>query len=687
MHPNTTILQMRTKRPAGAATVLLVAAAAAALLLCSCEHETLREAVDHRAQIEGFAASIPDHVLYILDTDVGPEDVAGADDELLDCVREDRAWCELTAELYRDRNHAPAFVDGLRLNATGRYLTELLLRVDEHALNPERFQVPAIRERVAYLARFGAGNALRDEFVISDEDIDALAEWMISNQPYQSTSADHIAEMMIGARRGPDLPRFGEAWRRAGDEANEARRAAAELELLIAAGTVRYAVVQRFSNPNFYPEEMLIEAGLLREHEDQRVNTIVDGSVSDEDAAGTRSLRISNAELTRRETAFRQARARELFAHIDAEDFGARVEALAPPYPQYRALMAGFAEYRAYADAGGWEEMTTERRLRRGSSGDDVVALRRRLAAENYLSGDLESATFDEELEAALEDYQRRHLLIDSGTLSEPTRVSLNRSVDYRIAEIAVAMQRWRETRIGDDYDDYRIEVNIPDFHAEIWDGDTRVHRFRVVVGRKSRPEARFPTRTPLFSDELERIVLNPFWVVPASITDREILPEAAEDPTYMERNNYELVERPDRIYIRQRPGTGNALGRVKFLFPNPFAVYMHDTPSRRLFDRNLRAYSHGCIRVHEPLELARILLMHDHNWSESRADRYIRRALRRQGEETSVTLNTSIPVHIEYFVARADDEGRINFLSDIYDLNAGRVAEMRENIAWAIDT
>jgi murein L,D-transpeptidase YcbB/YkuD len=224
----------------------------------------------------------------------------------------------------------------------------------------------------------------------------------------------------------------------------------------------------------------------------------------------------------------------------------------------------------------------------------------------------------------------------------------------------------------------YYISINVPDFHAEVWDGGQRLKRFKVIVGSTrgykdaKTGQWRYPNATPRFSDVMETIVFNPFWNVPPRIR-RELQRKAEADPDYYERNNYEvLYTNNGHEMLRQKPGPGNALGQVKFLFPNEHDIYLHDTPRKDLFNNPVRAYSHGCMRVHEPLELAAFLLKReDESWTPGRA-----RAIVRSGKQFRYSLRQGPEVHIEYRTVRADQEGRVHFLADIYEEDARYIAK-----------
>ena len=245
-----------------------------------------------------------------------------------------------------------------------------------------------------------------------------------------------------------------------------------------------------------------------------------------------------------------------------------------------------------------------------------------------------------------------------------------------RVKQIADAMNGWRV--LPDDLGARHIIVNIPQFHLFVRDGGKTVVDTRVVVGKEG-------DETPVFSADMTSVILSPYWNIPESIAEGETIPSIIKDPKYLAKNNLEVLRRsggkaervdpesvdwsdPDEteaLSLRQRPGPGNALGHVKFMLPNKHSVYLHDTPAHALFDRRGRAFSHGCVRLEEPLELAKYVLGEDPAWTEAA----IAEAMH-AGVEREVKLNRPIPVHIVYFTVWVDDAGRPQFFEDVYRRN-----------------
>jgi murein L,D-transpeptidase YcbB/YkuD len=283
---------------------------------------------------------------------------------------------------------------------------------------------------------------------------------------------------------------------------------------------------------------------------------------------------------------------------------------------------------------------------------------------------------FDEETEQAVKNFQRHHNLSVNGVVNKETLAALNVSADVRARQIARNLDRWR--RLPKDLGRRHIAVNVPDFRLEVVEDNRLVMDMKVVVGKMIRERA-----TPTFSAPMKYVVLNPYWNVPKTIAQKELLPLSRKSPTYLARNNFSIRRIPVGVKqvrdpnatdgsmvsvktydysLRQGPGPKNALGRVKFMFPNDHSVYLHDTPSKDLFNRTVRAFSHGCIRIEKPMDLAEYLLQGTPKGSR----KALQAALKRNKEQT-VWLPEPVPVHIQYWTAWVGDDGSPQFRNDIY--------------------
>jgi L,D-transpeptidase YcbB len=311
------------------------------------------------------------------------------------------------------------------------------------------------------------------------------------------------------------------------------------------------------------------------------------------------------------------------------EAAGDELRGFNPPQRGYLALREKLSELRSgrFADGGG-TSVPAGAALRKGGRGPRLAA---DLSVEGR-SGAGHEARSDRELTAAA--------ALAGG---ETPRLE---------AEIIANMERWRW--MPRDLGERRVEVNIPDYEAAVIDNGAVIDRTRVIVGKEQTP-------TPVFSETMRFLIVNPYWNVPPSILRKEMLPRAAGDPGYFRRLGYEVFSRAGHLVVRQPPGERNALGRIKFMFPNDFSVYMHDTPARRLFAAQKRAFSHGCVRVDAPFRFAETVLGRANGWSEQRVKKLI------GGKERYVYLPRPLPVHIEYFTAYVDAAGALQLRGDIY--------------------
>ncbi len=346
--------------------------------------------------------------------------------------------------------------------------------------------------------------------------------------------------------------------------------------------------------------------------------------------------------------------------------------------PEYAHLREALAQYRAIAERGGWPTISAGEALSEDDEGPRVAALIERLAASGDVDSSLipthpDSARYTPNVASGVERFQRRHGIRTDGIAGEVVFKHMNVPVDERIRQIELNMERWRwlPAHLGRRY----VHVNVPAYELHAFRDGQEVLSMAVVVG-----EQYDDNDTPVFSDTMEYVEFNPYWNVPASIASEEIVPKAREDRDYLVRNDYEIVagwetDAPvidpasadldlveNKTYrIRQKPGVQNALGRIKFMFPNEFDIYLHDTPEEHLFDRSERAYSHGCIRLEHPVEFGEFALGSE-EWP---ADRIRQRI--ESGERTTQYLDSPLPVYILYWTAFVDKDGLVNFRDDIY--------------------
>ena len=322
----------------------------------------------------------------------------------------------------------------------------------------------------------------------------------------------------------------------------------------------------------------------------------------------------------------------------------------------YRLLKDQLARYHQITVAGGWPVVPAEIiKVKKGSSAPAVAIMKRRL----HISGDMAisdtTPVFNDTLEMAIKNAELRFGYKDDGKITEAFLKDLNVPAVERLKQILVNMNRMRW--MPNKPEGNILITNIPEFVLHAYEGANKVFSMDVVVGKEGH-------NTMMFTGDLNQIVFSPYWNIPSSIVENEILPAIENSPDYLARNNMEIVsENGDLPSIRQLPGPGNSLGKVKFLFPNSFNIYFHDTPAKSLFNREKRAISHGCIRLSEPEKLANYLLRNNKEWTPQRISQAMN-----SGEEKWVKLKDPVPVFISYYTAWVDEQGRMNFREDIYE-------------------
>ena len=350
-----------------------------------------------------------------------------------------------------------------------------------------------------------------------------------------------------------------------------------------------------------------------------------------------------------------------LKAVADASDPGATLEAFNPPHPEYRALRSALADLRAKRQAPS-ARLPGGPALKLGMSDPRVPLIRARFG----LGADPAAAqVYDVRVASAVTAFQRSHGLQADGMLTSATADAISGGSDALTERRLLAnMEMWRW--LPRDLGDVRVEVNIPDFSLKVTSGGAVVHRARIIVGKPATP-------TPVFSNAIRYLLVNPAWHVPDSIIKKEMAPRLASDPNYFERHGFKVSYAGDRLVVEQPPGEANALGRILFLFPNEHAVYLHDTPQRYLFGQSFRAFSHGCVRVEDPAGLAELLMGGaKHGWSQDK----IRSLL--GDRERTYALAAPVPVHLEYFTEIVDARGALESREDLYGLTGKVISALQ---------
>ncbi len=336
-----------------------------------------------------------------------------------------------------------------------------------------------------------------------------------------------------------------------------------------------------------------------------------------------------------------------------AKNANAALVSYNPPHAGYRVLKEHLADLRASHPSTPSVRVPKGPALRVGMKDPRVPLIR---AHFNLKDENDDRNIYDKRLASAVAAFQKEKGLPTNGILTAQTVAALSGpSLARREADLIANMERWRW--LPRDLGSRHIMVNVPEFRLQLTDGGKVVHEARVIVGKEQ-------SQTPVFSEDMKYLVVNPSWTIPPSIMKKEILPGLANDPDYAAKKGYKVIRKNGRLIVQQPPGERNALGYVKFMFPNHHAVYLHDTPNRNLFSAAKRAFSHGCVRVDKPFELAEIIMGEDSKWTEKRL-----RGLIGKGERT-IFLPKPLPVHLAYFTLTVDERGSLKAFPDLYGLD-----------------
>lgn len=454
---------------------------------------------------------------------------------------------------------------------------------------------------------------------------------------------------------------------------------------------------QQGLNPNNYHSSAIAEQMRLLEHpldQTDRIKKLVDMDLLLSDAFLTYSSHLLQGQLNAETLTSKWEVARQavniicsLADAVNLCSIDSMLEKLVPQHQGYRLLLKALAEYRRIKDQGGWNRVSAGRKLLPGDVSPRVEQIRKRLAATGDLDPEYntESKVFDRPLEQAVKLYQRRNGLQVDGIVGRKTLAALNVPVESRIDQLLANLERWRwmPANLGSRY----IMVNIAGFELFFVSGNRTVLKMPVVVGKTYR-------ETPVFSGKMTYLVVNPSWNVPKSIAVNDKLPLIRKNPYYLQQHNMKLYQgwgaeaqeidplsvdwsRVNQNYfpyhIVQSPGPQNALGKIKFMFPNKHNVYLHDTSEPWLFNKTERSFSSGCIRVGKPYALADYVLENN-----TRLDRSAILAIINQPEQKIISLRNPIPVHILYWTAWVDENGAVNFRKDLYGRDEELIRALR---------
>jgi murein L,D-transpeptidase YcbB/YkuD len=348
-----------------------------------------------------------------------------------------------------------------------------------------------------------------------------------------------------------------------------------------------------------------------------------------------------------------------LVRNLRYEHLDKALATMRPADDDYAGLGQQLQTYRALVMKGGWQKVPATGNVKPGGTADPAVlaAVRSRLAAEGIAPANggpsaqqtnVTGGTYDRVLAGAVAQFQTRHSINVDSALGKETIDAMNVTADYRLGEIAANMERyrWLPRSFGSRY----VFVNVPAFKLEAYDSGQKALEMKVIVGQEYQDKA-----TPVFADSMETVVFRPYWNVTPDIAAKEIFPKG---PDYLARENMETYRENGELRVRQRPGPKNALGYVKFLFPNDFNIYLHDTPNHELFNKDVRAFSHGCIRLEKPAELAQWVL----GWPVDK----VQQEMQNPPDNKAVKVPHKIPVYITYFTTYMND-GQLYFGNDLY--------------------
>lgn len=331
---------------------------------------------------------------------------------------------------------------------------------------------------------------------------------------------------------------------------------------------------------------------------------------------------------------------------------------------QYLLLKQKLQLYNSIAKKGGWRTIIfTAKQIKKGTSSPTIALIKNRLQLTGDMNGNDTSKIFNDSLITAIKNYQQHNGMKATGIITDTLIRSLNVPIDKRLQQIIINLNRmqWMPAMQDANY----ITVNIPEFMLYTFENNTKVFEMPVVVGKEG-------TNTTMFNGNLDQIVFSPYWNIPASIVKNEILTKIKSDPNYLKSKHMEIIGKNDTLpTIRQLPGQDNALGKVKFLFPNRYDIYFHDTYAKDIFKKDVRAASHGCIRLADAEKMANYLLRNNSAWTPEKIN-----AAMNGGKEQYVKVNPAMAVTITYYTAWVDETGQLNFRDDVY-ANDKKISQM----------
>ncbi|MGI5829360.1 MAG: L,D-transpeptidase family protein [Bradymonadia bacterium] len=546
----------------------------------------------------------------------------------------DLRYDDVMLDFYSELQFKPVLLDGSELNEGAKILFEELQGLARHLLDESSYPLDRLLESVANLEGSNPQNI--GKLALSDEELKEAAKIVQKHgiALNDEVKAEQVVALILGEDGIESLKKRVQA--REQSLAANAKQAV-DMELLLMDAWLKFARDLSISNMNALTDE-------------------------EQEFMGSKPT-----DAKRREILYKR-----LHAHIaqlgQALNEGADateqiVRSIYPPHTQYLKLLKAYEQYQNIVDAGGWKSIKRAN-IRFGRNSLAAQALKQRLAAEGYYHGEIDDNA-DDELRNAVLLYKRTHQMEENDELPVAFWNSLNISAKDRLAQIGENIKRWRATYLL--ASQYYIYINIPDFHAELWREGERQMRFPIVVGNAKRECSPVTKRmvyvnaTPLQRARMLYIEYNPYWNVPRRIEQEEYIPKMHADPDWLQKNGFEYYSENNYTILRQLPGDSNALGRVKFIFPNAESTFMHDSPLKGLFRYPTRAFSHGCMRVWEPMKLARTILENDGQWYD---------AIEQEIEDLKprrIVLKNRFDVFSDYYTVTVDEADYVNFLADPY--------------------
>lgn len=625
--------------------------------------------------------------------------------------------------LYESHQYAPIFVSGGSLPTALDPLLNELDHLEDHGLG-KTIDLQPWRDAIAALGE-NKPDAANDKFTFTAEEqatiTNLIVERNIDVRDQKAVSA-LIAELVKDDNL---MPRLHQTVTERIQQQSQHAQQNALADVLTADVIMQFARAMKFNNLTHLTEEETAQIG--KKPSDAKYKAITEArtnvwmhtltSVLDSPAPGMKEEdseakaekpadTAANAETQQDEFAAAvmdeaadahkaeaEAAAAEAAKMEHASSVQELVDALYPAHPDYKKLMEA---RRHYAELPDWESISSMP-LKKGKTFKNLPALRKRLAAEGYYHGDVSpealsdknATTYDDEIRAAVQLYHEAHQLDYDETegMKKSFWESLNTPRQKRLDQIDANLRRWHNTQIIDS--PYYIFVNVPEFYGEVWRDGKRVYRFPVVAGNAKRacdPQTKqwkFINATPLQHARMLYIEYNPYWNVPPRIEQEDYIEKINADPTWLTTHGYEYYTSGGHTILRQLPSEKNALGRVKFIFPNPHSTFLHDSPQKHFFKYPIRAFSHGCMRVWKPLDLAKLLLEYDGQWYPKLAKEIDEKNKDDRLETKRFVLKNRFDVFIDYFTVRTDDEGLVHFFADPYkyiryELDPPKPSELR---------